>query len=103
MNDDQIFSALLKIANTNERSEKLAELCGEDDAQRIRIRAKLLEADGNAFALPEAVDGLDTIRRAGPSSATVTVCGTDPLNVTGSILAGQRTAARRTETVQLPV
>ncbi len=58
---------------------------------------------GEQFALPEAVDGLAHIRKTPPTGQTVTVCGTDPLNVSGVILPGPRTPSRRTETVKLPV
>ncbi|MEM7287124.1 MAG: DEAD/DEAH box helicase [Actinomycetota bacterium] len=58
---------------------------------------------GEQFALPEAVEGLKKIRKQPPSERTVTVCGTDPLNLTGVILAGDRIPARRTETVELPL
>ncbi|MGI9614264.1 MAG: DEAD/DEAH box helicase [Acidimicrobiales bacterium] len=58
---------------------------------------------GEQFALPEAVEGLKLIRRNQPTGRTVTVCGSDPLNLTGIILAGERTPSRRTETVELPV
>jgi hypothetical protein len=33
----------------------------------------------------------------------VTICGSDPLNLTGIILPGERTPARRTELVELPL
>ena len=58
---------------------------------------------GEQFALPEAVEGLKTIRKQEPTGRTVTVCGTDPLNLTGIILPGDRIPARRTESVELPV
>jgi ATP-dependent Lhr-like helicase len=58
---------------------------------------------GEQFALPEAVEGLKQIRRAKPSDRTVTICGSDPLNLTGIILPGERTPARRTELVELPL
>ncbi len=58
---------------------------------------------GEQFALPEAVDGLKSIRRNQPTGATVTVSGSDPLNLTGVILPGERIPARRTATVTLPV
>ncbi|MFV2040051.1 MAG: hypothetical protein ACC660_07400, partial [Acidimicrobiales bacterium] len=58
---------------------------------------------GEQFALPEAVDGLAKVRKEPASERTVTVCGTDPLNVTGIILPGERVPSRRTETVQLPL
>ena len=58
---------------------------------------------GEQFALPEAVEGLKLIRRTEPTGRTVSVCGSDPLNLTGVILPGERTPARRTELVQLVV
>jgi ATP-dependent Lhr-like helicase len=58
---------------------------------------------GEQFALPEAVQGLDAVRTQAPTGRTVTVCGSDPLNLTGVILPGDRIPARRTETVELPV
>jgi ATP-dependent Lhr-like helicase len=58
---------------------------------------------GEQFALPEAVDGLKTIRKTKATGQTVTVCGTDPLNLTGVILPGPRISARRSESVILPV
>ncbi|MFV0318065.1 MAG: DEAD/DEAH box helicase [Microthrixaceae bacterium] len=58
---------------------------------------------GEQFALPEAVDGLKSIRRTEPDGRTVTLNAVDPLNVTGVILAGERTPARRTEVVELPL
>ncbi len=58
---------------------------------------------GEQFALPEAVEGLKAIRRAGKSGRTVTVCGSDPLNLTGVILPGQRVPSRRGLVVELPI
>jgi ATP-dependent Lhr-like helicase len=58
---------------------------------------------GEQFALPEAVEGLAKIRKQAVSDRTVRVCGTDPLNLTGVILPGDRIPARRTETVELPL
>jgi len=70
---------------------------------------------GEQFALPEAVESLKLVRRmAGAKSGgakvgggpnrreTLTVCGSDPLNLTGVILPGPRVPARRTESVVLP-
>ncbi len=67
---------------------------------------------GEQFALPEAVESMKLVRRAagrkgetsdeaGPGR-TVTVCGSDPLNLTGVILPGPRVPARRTESVTVP-
>jgi ATP-dependent Lhr-like helicase len=58
---------------------------------------------GEQFALPQAVDALKALRRQPASGRTVTVCGTDPLDLTGVILPGDRIPARRTESVALPV
>jgi ATP-dependent Lhr-like helicase len=58
---------------------------------------------GEQFALPEAVDDLNRIRRSAPTGRTVTVCGADPLNLTGVVLPGPRVPARRTELVQVPI
>jgi ATP-dependent Lhr-like helicase len=58
---------------------------------------------GEQFALPEAVEGLKLIRRNQPTGRTVAVCGSDPLNLTGIILPGERTPARRTELIELPI
>jgi ATP-dependent Lhr-like helicase len=57
---------------------------------------------GEQFALPEAVEGLKAVRRAGAGGRTVTVCGSDPLNLTGVILPGPRIPGRRGTTVTLP-
>ncbi len=58
---------------------------------------------GEQFALPEAVEGLAAVRKLKPSGRTVPVCGTDPLNLTGIILPGDRVPARRNQVVQLPI
>jgi ATP-dependent helicase Lhr and Lhr-like helicase len=57
---------------------------------------------GEQFALPEAVEGLNLVRRRETTGQTVSVCGCDPLNLTGVILPGPRVPARRTERVTLP-
>jgi ATP-dependent Lhr-like helicase len=58
---------------------------------------------GEQFALPQAAEALQAIRRSEPSGRTVRVRGTDPLNLTGVILPGERVPARATEWVELPV
>ncbi|MGI9622649.1 MAG: DEAD/DEAH box helicase [Acidimicrobiales bacterium] len=58
---------------------------------------------GEQFALPEAVEALKKLRRQPASDRTITVCGTDPLNLTGIITPGNRIPARRTELVELPI
>ncbi len=74
-----------------------------EDRGQIRGGRFVNGFSGEQFALPEAVDGLKAIRRLEPSEATVSVNAVDPLNVTGVILPGDRTPARRTETVELPL
>ncbi|MEL7156755.1 MAG: hypothetical protein AAFN30_09170, partial [Actinomycetota bacterium] len=58
---------------------------------------------GEQFALAEAVDGLRQVVKTPPTGRTVCVSGSDPLNITGLLLPGVRTPARRTEVVQLPL
>ncbi len=58
---------------------------------------------GEQFALPAAVDGLNQIRRTEADGRTMCLNASDPLNVTGVILPGDRVASRRTETVELPL
>ncbi|MDH3292833.1 MAG: hypothetical protein OER95_00765, partial [Acidimicrobiia bacterium] len=61
---------------------------------------------GEQFALPEAVEMIDITRRRASKptggKGYVEVCGTDPLNLTGVVIPGPRTPARRTEMVRLP-
>ncbi len=58
---------------------------------------------GEQFALPEAVEALKMVRRIKENAVgSVIVCGSDPLNLTGIILPGDRAPARRTEVVRLP-
>ncbi|MCZ7631579.1 MAG: hypothetical protein M5U19_22090 [Microthrixaceae bacterium] len=58
---------------------------------------------GEQFALPEALEGLKRIRGSEPDGRTLSLNAADPLNVTGVILAGERVAARRTGSVDLPL
>jgi len=58
---------------------------------------------GEQFALPQAAEALQAIRRAEPSGRHVRLTGTDPLNLTGVVLPGDRVPARSTEHVDLPV
>ena len=48
---------------------------------------------GEQFALPEAVALLRGIRRKPHDGAMVAVCGADPLNLVGSVIAGDKVAA----------
>jgi ATP-dependent Lhr-like helicase len=45
---------------------------------------------GEQFALPEAVERLRELRRAGHDGALTTISGVDPLNLTGILTAGDR-------------
>jgi ATP-dependent Lhr-like helicase len=56
---------------------------------------------GEQFALPQAAEALQALRRAQPAGRTVRVAGTDPLNLTGVVLPGPRVPARATESVDL--
>ncbi|MFP5255938.1 MAG: DEAD/DEAH box helicase [Acidimicrobiia bacterium] len=58
---------------------------------------------GEQFALPQAAEALQGIRRAEPSGRTIRLPGTDPLNLTAVVLPGARTPARTTETFDLPL
>ena len=58
---------------------------------------------GEQFALPQAAEALQAIRKAEPSGRTVRLPGTDPLNLTGVVLPGDRVPARSTEWFDLPV
>ncbi|HEY0178798.1 MAG TPA: helicase-related protein, partial [Dokdonella sp.] len=45
---------------------------------------------GEQFALPEAIAALRSLRRRAPDGTWVCVCGSDPLNLVGTLLAGER-------------
>jgi ATP-dependent helicase Lhr and Lhr-like helicase len=48
---------------------------------------------GEQFALPEAIPMLREVRRRPPDGSLVCISGVDPLNLTGSILPGERVSA----------
>jgi ATP-dependent Lhr-like helicase len=48
---------------------------------------------GEQYALPDAVDRLREVRRAGPDETFVTLTAADPLNLTGVVTAGDRIRA----------
>jgi ATP-dependent Lhr-like helicase len=48
---------------------------------------------GEQYALPDAVDRLREVRRAGPDDALVAIGGADPLNLTGIVTLGDRIRA----------
>jgi ATP-dependent Lhr-like helicase len=48
---------------------------------------------GEQFALPEAVGSLRDVRRRPPDGRTVVLAGSDPLNLTGTVIPGPRVAA----------
>lgn len=45
---------------------------------------------GEQFALPEAIAALRGVRQRAPDGTWVCVCGADPLNLAGSVLAGDK-------------
>jgi ATP-dependent helicase Lhr and Lhr-like helicase len=58
---------------------------------------------GEQFALPQAAHALQALRKAEPTGGTVRLPGTDPLNLTGVVLPGDRVPARATEWFDLTV
>ncbi len=54
---------------------------------------------GEQYALPEATQHLDRVRRTERSGVEVSVNACDPLNLTGVITPGERVAARRASTI----
>ena len=48
---------------------------------------------GEQFALPEAVDRIREVRRAGPDDRLITISAADPLNLTGIVTPGDRIRA----------
>ena len=48
---------------------------------------------GEQFALPEAVDLLRSVRRSAPDGETLTIAASDPLNLVGVVLPGDRISA----------
>jgi ATP-dependent helicase Lhr and Lhr-like helicase len=58
---------------------------------------------GEQFALAQAAEALQAIRRTDPTGRRVRLSGADPLNLTGVVLPGERVAARATEWFDLPI
>ncbi len=54
---------------------------------------------GEQYALPEACEALLAVHRRGADGEQVVVAGADPLNMTGSIIAGARVPTRRNQRV----
>ncbi len=54
---------------------------------------------GEQYALPEAFEELQVVHRATARGEQVVVAGADPLNMTGSIIAGARVPTRRNQRV----
>jgi ATP-dependent Lhr-like helicase len=54
---------------------------------------------GEQYALPEAFEELQVAHRRGADGEQVVVAGADPLNMTGSIIAGARVPTRRNQRV----
>ena len=63
-----------------------------------RVRAAITAGDKS-----KAAEALQAIRRAEPAGRLVRVSGTDPLNLTGVVLPGDRVPARSTGWFDLPV
>jgi ATP-dependent Lhr-like helicase len=58
-------------------------------------------AFGEQYALPEAVDALRTARRMAPETAELAIAATDPLNLAGILVPGERVPAIPGRTVRL--
>jgi ATP-dependent helicase Lhr and Lhr-like helicase len=56
---------------------------------------------GEQFALPQAVESLREMRKQEIVSTTVTLAATDPANLVGIVVPGDRPAATAGRTVQL--
>jgi len=56
---------------------------------------------GEQYALPEAADQLQRVRRTAPTGERVVINATDPLNLVGSVLPGETVPAVRTNKVVL--
>jgi ATP-dependent Lhr-like helicase len=56
---------------------------------------------GEQFALPDAVTHLREVRRSKPSALLTTICGADPLNLSGVITPGDRISAVATTRIVL--
>ncbi len=54
---------------------------------------------GEQYALPEAVEELQAVRRRGAGGEQVVVAGADPLNMTGPVIGGARVPTRRHQRV----
>jgi ATP-dependent Lhr-like helicase len=54
---------------------------------------------GEQYALPEAFEELQAVHRSATGGEQVVVAGADPLNMTGSIIAGARVPTRRNQRV----
>jgi len=54
---------------------------------------------GEQYVLPEAFEALQAVHRRGTDGEQVVVAGADPLNMTGSIIAGARVPTRRNQRV----
>ena len=56
---------------------------------------------GEQFALPEAVDSLRAAKNKEPNDITFSASAADPLNLTGTVLPGEKISAVSTKNVQL--
>ena len=72
-----------------------------EDRGEVRGGRFLSGLIGEQFALPAAVESLRAFRRAEPTGRGITLNAADPLNLTGVILPGDRTAAIGSRLLQL--
>ena len=54
---------------------------------------------GEQFAMPEALEALNRVRRKPRSGERIRICGSDPLNLVGILTPGARIPARRTQEI----
>jgi ATP-dependent Lhr-like helicase len=70
---------------------ELLRVCQRLEARgEIRGGRFIAGISGEQFALPEAIAALRSVRQRAPDGAFVCVCGADPLNLVGSLLAGDK-------------
>ncbi len=67
-----------------------ASTIGSKRAGEIRGGRFVAGISGEQFALPEAIASLRNLRQRAPNGTWVCLCGADPLNLVGSVLAGDK-------------
>ena len=78
--------------------DEIDKICARGEIRGGRFVSGFL---GEQFARPEALDLLRHIRRSGPATTDVEVSPTDPLNLTGVVIPGARTAAQAGTAVRI--